>query len=308
MTIARNLTWFKTALQTRESVLPLVLPRILFFSLFAVVVALMDRRFGLPDLSPFGAMADNVVCNLVLGLLLVFRTNTAYDRFWDGRKAWGEMVVGIRSIVRELQTGLMQLEGDDRDEQEKVLKYLSAFALCTKLTLRNQSLDSLKSHLDSSHLAKLKTANSAPLELLLWVGQYVQKMCDRGHLDSNQRYSLNCLINQLVEALTTCERIQTTPMPIAYSVYLKRLTLLYCLLIPFSLVHELHLWIGLVTALVSFVLISMEEIGNEIEDPFGLDANDLPLDDICTNITSTISTSITKRPYQVHIEKSASAL
>ncbi len=304
MTIARNITWFKTALQTRESVLPLVLPRIIFFGIFALAVALMDRRFGLPDLSPFGAMADNVVCNLVLGLLLVFRTNTAYDRFWDGRKAWGEMVVAIRSILRELQTGLMGLEGDDRDEQETVLKYLSAFALCTKLTLRNQSLDSLNASLDSSSLSKLKASDSAPLELLLWVGQYVQKMSDRGHLDSNQRYSLNCLINQLVEAFTTCERIQTTPMPIAYSVYLKRLTLLYCLLVPFSLVHELHLWVGIVTALVSFVLISMEEIGNEIEDPFGLDANDLPLDEICTSITQTIDTSIVKRPYQIHIEKS----
>jgi ion channel-forming bestrophin family protein len=216
----------------------------------------------------------------------------------------GEMVVGIRAIVRELQTGLMQLEGDDRDEQERVLKYLSAFALCTKLTLRKQSLDALKSSLDSSTLSKLKTANSAPLELLLWVGQYIQKMCDRGHLDSNQRYSLNCLINQLVEALTNCERIQTTPMPIAYSVYLKRLTLLYCLLVPFSLVHELHLWVGIVTALVSFVLISMEEIGNEIEDPFGLDANDLPLDEICNSITSTVDTSIVKRPYQVHVSGS----
>ena len=304
MTIARNLNWFQLAFQGKGSVLPIVVPRIVVFLGVSLLVAALDYEQVLPELPMFTAMADNVVCNLVLGLLLVFRTNTAYDRFWEGRKAWSDLVVTVRSLLREMRTGLMKLDGIDGEERDRVFKYLAAFVVCVKLQLRSQDLEAsksdLKTLLDDSEIAKLKSVSSAPLELLLWVGNYIQKMCDRNVLDSNQRYGMNCLLNHLVEGFTTCQRIQSTPIPSAYAVYLKWLTLLYCTLVPFSLVGTLHFATVFVTGFIAFILLSVEEIGNEIEDPFGLDLNDLPLDEICDEIVVTIENAIVKRPYVTH--------
>jgi ion channel-forming bestrophin family protein len=303
MTIARNLTWFQLAYQGKGSVLPIVLPRILIFTVLGLGVSVLEWQELLPEVPLFGAMIDNVVCNLVLGLLLVFRTNTAYDRFWDGRQAWGDLVVNVRSLLREMQTGLMQLDSTAGEERDRVLKYLAAFVVCVKLVLRSQSLDGLKNLLDESEIAKLKSCKSAPLEILLWVGSYIQQLFDRGILDSNQRYGMNCIVNKLVDGFTTCERIQSTPIPLAYSVYLKRLTVLYCGLVPFNLVGTLHFGTAIVTGLIAFILLSVEEIGNEIEDPFGLDLNDLPLDQICEEVVAGVEGAIVKRPYVVCLEK-----
>jgi putative membrane protein len=95
---------------------------------------------------------------------------------------------------------------------------------------------------------------------------------------------MNDLLNSLVEALTGCERILRTPIPLAYAIHLKQLLLIYCLSLPFQLVDDLHWWTAAVVALISFTLLGIEAIGIEIENPFGHDPNDLPLDEICTTM------------------------
>jgi putative membrane protein len=99
---------------------------------------------------------------------------------------------------------------------------------------------------------------------------------------------MNVSVNDLLEALTTCERILSTPIPFAYAIYLKRLLLIYCLSLPFQVVNTLHWWTSPVAIIISFVLLGIEEIGTEIENPFGDDANDLPLEEICTTILNNI--------------------
>jgi len=115
-------------------------------------------------------------------------------------------------------------------------------------------------------------------------------------LNSNQLMAMNKLLDSMVEALTGCVsasgasalRILTTPIPPAYGIYLKRVLLIYCIALPFKFVENLNLWTGLIVILISFVLFGVEEIGNEIEDPFGYDPNDLPLDDLCQTILGNI--------------------
>ena len=95
-------------------------------------------------------------------------------------------------------------------------------------------------------------------------------------------YSKN--LNSLIEGLTGCERITRTPIPLAYSIYLKRLILIYCLSLTFNFGQDLGFSTAIFVGLVSFLLLGVEEIANEIEMPFGKDSNDLPLDQICENI------------------------
>ncbi|OUC11619.1 MAG: hypothetical protein B0A82_26865 [Alkalinema sp. CACIAM 70d] len=308
----RNFQGFREVLQLRGSVLPIVLPRVVIFGIFSSSVAWLFQRDLPIDLTVLGLLTENVVCNLVLGLLLVFRTNTAYDRFWEGRKAWGDLVTNVRNLVRLLRTNLISLEGDAKAERDRILQSLSTFLICTKLSLQKGNLEELKSTLnhqlgfhhltiEPTTIVKLKAAKNPPLEILLWVSIYLQKACEQGHIDSSQRSEMNALVNQLVASLTVCERIQATPMPAAYMTCLKSLTLMYCLLIPFALVEQLGGWTGLATGVISFVLLYVEAIGAEIEDPFGNDVNDLPLNEICQSIVDMVNDAIVTRPYQVPV-------
>ncbi|MEA5516524.1 bestrophin family ion channel, partial [Nodularia sp. UHCC 0506] len=114
--------------------------------------------------------------------------------------------------------------------------------------------------------------------------------------NSYQLTAMQELLNKLVDNLGACERILKTPIPLAYTIHLKQLLLLYCCLLPFQLVESLGWWTGLIVALISFTLFGIEAIGLEIENPFGYDANDLPLDAICNTMKRNIDDLISLSP------------
>jgi putative membrane protein len=119
---------------------------------------------------------------------------------------------------------------------------------------------------------------------------------ERNCLDVYQLTGMNQLLNSMIDVLGGCERILKTPIPLAYAIHLKQLLLLYCLALPFQMVKDLSWGTGLVVALISFTLFGIEEIGIEIENPFGHDANDLPLDNICAAMQRNIDDLISLSP------------
>lgn len=289
--------WFQTALIIRGSVLSVILPRIGFFAGLGLLTAWLHVLDPAIPFRILGDLTNNVACNLVLGLLLVFRTNTAYERFWEGRKAWGMIVVGIRNLAREIQVGNVDTDQTAIAEKQAALNGLIAFAIATKLHLRQQPItNELDAYLTPTILTTVTQSKNPPLALLQMLGYYLQELRRQQQIDSSQRFVLTEVLNTLVEGLTSCERIASTPMPIAYSIYLKRLILIYCGLLPFSLVDQLHWWTGAVVAIISFVLLGVEEIGNEIEDPFGTDPNDLPIDTICNTVVDSVNSAMNFTP------------
>jgi putative membrane protein len=285
--------WFNLAFKLQGSVAPIVLPRTLVFVGFALCVSLVDYYMPEISLNVLGDLTNNVVFNLVLGLLLVFRTNTAYDRYWEGRKAWGTLVVNIRNLSRFMQIAIKSPEGELQEQKEKSIKLLTAFAIATKLHLRNEEINQdLDAILTEAETQKLKESKHVPLELTLWLGNYLQQQVQSDRIDTNYFVAMNSQINALVEGLTSCERILKTPLPIAYSIYLKRLILIYCIGLPFHLVIDIHWLTAIAVGLVSFILMGVEQIGNEIENPFGHDFNDLPIDAICEGIAANVEQAI----------------
>jgi len=281
--------WFNLAFKLQGSVAPIVLPRTLVFVGFALCVSLVDYYKPEISLKVLGDLTNNVVFNLVLGLLLVFRTNTAYDRYWEGRKAWGTLVVNIRNLSRLMQIAITSPEGELQEQKAKSIKLLTAFAIATKLHLRNEEINQdLDAILTEAETQKLKEAKHIPLELTLWLGNYLQQQVQSDRIDTNYFVAMNNHLNALVEGLTSCERIIKTPLPIAYSIYLKRLILIYCIGLPFHLVIDIHWLTAIAVGLVSFILMGVEQIGNEIENPFGHDFNDLPIDAICEGIAANV--------------------
>jgi len=288
--------WFRLALQYRGSVVPAIYNRVLYCGLFGVFISVL-HYFRFPVVQP---ILGNVIPSIVLGLLLVFRTNTAYDRFWEGRKSWGSLINNVRNLARQIWINIEEREPKDITNKIINMRLLVAFAVATKLHLRGESVNKeLEALMSSYKYFTLKTMHNPPLEVAFWIGDYLQQQyrCDR--LNIYQLNAMQELLNKMVNDLGVCERILKTPIPLAYSIHLKQLLLIYCLLLPFQLVNDLGWWTGGIVALISFTLLGIEEIGIQIENPFGYDSNDLPLDAICqtmllniedlTSLTSSVS-------------------
>jgi len=142
---------------------------------------------------------------------------------------------------------------------------------------------------------QLKKSNNPPLQIVSWIGDYIQQQYQRGNaaLHYGHVVFIQSTLKSMIEVLGNCERIMKTPLPLAYTIHLKQLLLIYCFLLPFQLVKELGWATSAVVAVISFTLFGIEEIGLEIENPFGYDANGLPLDDIGAAIRHDIEGFIT---------------
>ncbi|PSN05832.1 hypothetical protein C7293_31170 [filamentous cyanobacterium CCT1] len=285
--------WFRILLRIRGSVLVAVLPRVVVALAFAsLITALYAWGFevSLPILG-------SLVPSIVLGLLLVFRTNTAYERFWEGRKLWGSLVNTVRNLARQMWVTITETSAADQKAKIEALKLLVAFAIAVKLHLRSQPLDAeIATLLPPEQMGKLQSMNHPPLEIAFWIADYLQDQHNQGHLNTYQLTAMMNLLDLMIEVLGGCERILKTPIPLAYSIHLKQLILIYCLALPFQMVAELGWMTPLIVGLISFTIFGIEEIGIEIENPFGHDANDLPLDEICRTMYRNIQDLITLAP------------
>jgi ion channel-forming bestrophin family protein len=336
--------WLKSALQFRGSVIPVVLRRSVGCGVFTLGISFL-HQLGWKVHLPF---LVGIIPNIVLGLLLVFRTNTAYDRYWEGRKCWGSITNSSRNLARQIWVAV-DGEGEHRATKVALLKLIVAFALSVKDHLRQpvhtQVLESsqttdepppspqfwgsktltanlnspriggqggekrgnevgadlcvqgrrqqesgpeLLNLLSTAQVQRRSKTDHLPLQIAYWISDALQTLHRQNRLDVYQLTALQAQLNQLVDALGGCERILKTPMPLAYAIHLKQLLMLYCLSLPFQVVGNLGWWSALVVVLISFTLFGIEAIGLEIENPFGNDPNDLPLDAICANIASNI--------------------
>ncbi len=294
--------WFQVALRWRGSVIPAVFPRVILCSAFGLLVSTL-HEFGI-TLS-WSALSE-VVPSIVLGLLLVFRTNTAYERFWEGRKAWGTLVNTVRNIARQIWGAIAERKPEDRKAKIEALRLLVAFAVAVKLHLRSEPLNSeIEALISAERYQVLQRMNHPPLEIAFWISDYLQLQHERNCLNTYQLSALLKLLDTMVDVLGICERILKTPIPLGYSIHLKQLLLLYCLSLPFSMVNDLHWFTGVLVGLISFAVFGIEEIGIEIENPFGHDDNDLPLDMICTTMQRNIEDLITLAPCVRHWKSTA---
>lgn len=272
--------WFRSAFQIKGSVIVDVFPRTLICALFALLITVLQSlgyRLEAPTLG-------SLIPSIVLSLLLVFRTNTAYERFWEGRKAWGNLINNSRNLARLMLVAISENYYSDRQEKISAMRLLPAFAIAVKQHLRNDPLETdrdIEEILSPNQLEKLKLVGVPPLLIAVWINQYLQTAHDKGQIDRYQLTQMNRMISDMVDSLGTCERIQRTPMPLAYAIHLKQLLLIYCLSLPFQMVEQMGWYTAPLTALISFTLLGIEEIGLQIEDPFGIDPNDLPLDNLC---------------------------
>lgn len=286
-----KLNWLQVTLRLERSILSIILPWVLFCTAYGILISFF-YYLGLPiAFSNSSSIITNAVLSFNIGftLLLVFRTNTAHDRFWEGRQLWGALVNTSRNLTRGIWIIVKEKTPQDRVEKEAILRLVTAFAFAMKLHLRLTPLDThLASLMSEKQYLQLQDTNHPPLQIAYWIGDYLQYQHDQKYLNVYQLTTLHNCVDDLVDILGGCERILKTPLPLIYTIKLRQLLLIFCLILPLEIVSFLNWWTGLIMAFVSFTLLSIEQIGSEIEEPFGFDPNDLPLNAICNTISNNV--------------------
>ena len=263
----------------RGTVLPRTLKRVAFYGgLTAVVWAWNVYGMHLPAVDPLG----HSLLGVALGLLIVFRTNTSYDRYWEGRKLWGQMVTATRNLIRgAASTGV---------DVTELVRLASAYTLTLKQHLRgSRNFSEIKPLVSDLAYAKVRAGSNPPSVMAFYLSAWIQARLTRNEIDNSWSHALESCIGTMVENEGGCERIGKTPIPFAYAAHLKQMLTVYLLTLPFVLVPMMNAVAILMVAGVTFGLVGIEEAGVEIENPFGTSPNDLPLEEFCETIARDAS-------------------
>ncbi len=270
--------------KSTRQVFKLLIPAQIFSSLYTFgVIYLMHEVLEIKIPS---STAVHSLLGIVLGLMLVFRINSAYDRWWEGRVQWGQLVNDSRSMAMKLR-GILH---DDPESKAFFVRFLGLFP------------ETLKEHLkEEPNFENIKIENQEEREEFLLKkhkpNYVVRMMFDRvrmlkieGKVDGYQFLDIQSSLNGMVDVIGSCERIRDTPIPYSYSMFLKKFIFLFLSTLPFGFMGEYGYWTILVVVFLLYILMGTELIAEEIENPFGNDVNDLPTTELAKNIKQNVNT------------------
>jgi putative membrane protein len=243
-----------------------LLPAMVTVAVFAASIAYVDR-----ELWPNQLRSTTVVHSLlgfVISLLLVFRTNTAYERWWEGRRLWGALINASRNLALKLNAYLRK----DHPSRASIAAHIGAYAA------------TLKDHLRDAHPPHAGPIRHALNAIAAQLFEEIEELSRKGDLTREHTLNINAELTQFTDICGACERIKKTPIPYSYSLFIKKFVFVYIVTMPFVFVHDFGYWTALFATFMFYVLASLEIIAEEIENPFGTDANDLPTDDLAKTI------------------------
>ncbi|ORX38746.1 UPF0187-domain-containing protein, partial [Piromyces finnis] len=294
---------WKHILMLSSSVIPKIYIPVLIFGIYTVVLKILFDKFkDHPSINHiFFPHSLVTYLGLVLSLLLVFRNNSAYDRFWEGRKNWANILNHARNLSRHIWIGI-DIDENDKNKDEKLnlkkgaMRLIIALVISIRHTLRGEygwdyeDLSELVKHVPRFNslitVASVEALKMLPLEIAYHIEGYIfQQKGLPVPIINNSFASLNGIIDNF----TSCERILTTPIPLVYGIHIKHAMTLYLLTLPLQIIRNCGWASVLIVILTSFTFFGIEAISSEIENPFGGDDNDLKLDEFSKQISDEIN-------------------
>jgi putative membrane protein len=274
--------WWRVIFSFSGTVMPRILGRVGVLTGLCLTMCLLnvvddyvlgENRYGLPEMDQLG----HSVLGVALGMLIVFRTNTAYNRWWDARSHWGVLINASRNLARA--GAAYAAPADD------LARLIAAYPIAVKQKLRGSSnFEELSGLVPGRLYEKLVKAQDPPGVLARALSDWIQRRQAEGRLQPLQAVHLEELVAMLVDQQGGCEKIRRTPLPFVYAALIKQVLLLYLVTLPFVLVARMGFAAPLVIAVVSLGMLGIEDAGVEIENPFGEDPNSLPLEGLCATI------------------------
>lgn len=292
MIVQERPSWIRLIFAVKGSGLNITAPRIAVVTAFAVMITVLDALLkGRFDVNIFSLTSTPFsLLGVALGIFLSFRNSAAYDRFWEGRKLWGSLVNVSRSFTRQTLT-LVVLPADNersrdlvefrRDVVYRLIAYVNSLRHFLR---RTDPFPELEGLLPKPEIALLRGQRNVPLAQIQALGQRIHWAWRQGWISDYHVPVLEASLTEITSIQGACERIRNTPIPFAYTVFIHRVVAAYCFFLPLGIVGDIHYMTPLVVLLISYAFFGLDELGDEIEEPFGTDLNDLPLHALCRGI------------------------
>lgn len=263
-----------------------LIPVLLAMAVYAWIIAYVELHFvsaarkeHLKNISVI-----HTLLGFVISMLLVFRTNTAYDRWWEGRKLWGALVNNSRNLALKLN-GLIT----DKNERTFFCELIPRFALELKNHLQAEGARYALDEFEHPEIPNFDRYKHVPEQIVCTITQRLIQLQTQQKITGEQLLFINPEITSFMDVCGACERIKNTPIPYSYSSFIKKFILFYTLTLPIGYVFSLGYFIIPVVIFILYALASLELIAEEIEEPFGKDENDLPMDRIIETITKNVN-------------------
>ena len=272
--------WFKLIVHFHKSdTFRILFPTMLVLGLITGGVCFVEKKYlniEVPSLTIF-----HQILGFIISMVLVFRINTAYDRWWEGRKLWGSLLNNSRNLSIKLNAFIPE---NDFHSRKEIYLLISNYALVLKNHLRNTR--SFKLIKFSKTLKKEAFLNAAhkPNYIARHLTIFIINACKNNNNTQNDYLIVSDNIDQFTEICGACERIKSTPIPYSYSIFIKKIIFLYIITMPITFGLTIGYWAVPIVMIMFYAFASLELISEEIEDPFGTDSNDLPLDEIAEKI------------------------
>jgi len=264
-------TAFSLIFITRGSILPTVLPRVIAVMIVAAGVTWLHHKTPqlLADVTP----APFTLLGLALSIFLGFRNNACYERWWEGRRQWGQLVAEARSLARDFVT----LLPEDQALRRRCVRRIVAFAHTLRAQLRDAPDEAARAWLPAAEWAQVEHSRSRPDVIQLAQAADVAGAYTEGRMPDVFVKILSDRLWAMTTIQTACERLKSAPTPFTYTLLLHRTAWLFCLLLPFGVVGTLGLGTPLLTAILAYAFFGLDALGEELEEPFGETQNALPL-------------------------------
>ena len=276
MIVKQKLSAIKLFFTLRGSVLPKVYPQILLISLISAFITNVQHIF--PSSFSSYSVAPFTLLGIALSLFLGFRNNASYQRWWEARGLWGQLVYDARSLCRQALSYIDEDNPMGRDTQRRLIHLSIAFSHAVRHRLRETSpWEDIERFVEPVHHSKMRQAKNLPDYLMRLMGKELG-YCRQHHLLSEQMVqNMDERLNSMTVVLAACERIYNTPLPFAYTLLVHRTTYLYCFMLPFGLVSSLGWVTPLICGVIAYTFFGLDALSEELEEPFGLAPNQLAL-------------------------------
>ncbi|MFT4023935.1 MAG: bestrophin family protein [Flavihumibacter sp.] len=267
-------------------------PLLLVIAFYAGFVSVLEVRWL--NLSQNSVWKNITLMHSLLGfvisMLLVFRTNTAYDRWWEGRKLWGSLTNNCRNLAIKLDA---ILPANDEVNRNFFRKAIPLYAAILRDHLRSEKTRLALDNIDHPEL-NIDQSRHQPNQTATLIMKRINELYRKNVISGEQLIFLNNELLSFTDICGACERIKNTPIPYSYSVFIKKFIFVYVITLPIGFVFSLGYLAVPVVTFIAYVLISLELIAEEIEDPFGGDPNDVPTDKIADNIKTHVTEILTR--------------
>ena len=265
------------------SVAPRITPLIIFISLLSALVTYLLNRY--PESFANYSTAPFALFGVALSLFLGFRNNACYDRWWEARKDWGQLLVDTRSIARQAMAHIDESTESGKMRKRRLIRLTIAYGHALKHNLRNSDAwPEIEQYVDEKSKEELQRSNNLPDCLLRLMGRELAHCNKEGLLPTILVHTIEERLTSIANIQASCERIANTPLPFAYMLLVHRTAHIYCFMMPFGLGASLGMVTPLVCAVVAYTLFGLDALSEELEAPFTSSPNQLALSSISRTI------------------------